>query len=143
MKKIIELQGRYDAINARTDEDMKKALLGNPEARKRLKGELAEMSALKKEISKRLHDLTTGAVKDEGPYCVNYQNRVGSNTVKECDTFEEAKTFCDEFFKGYEKYDGGDNDRISWCRLVVYAGPLSEDEAPLEVYDTDYFWEKN
>ncbi len=71
-------------------------------------------------------------------YAINYANRVSSETIKETETLDEAKTFCTEFFKGREMYDGDDSDMVSWCRLEVYT--LDGDE-PNEVFTTEMYWE--
>ena len=73
-------------------------------------------------------------------YSVNYANRVESNTVKECETLEEAKAFCEEFFEGYEPFDGDDDDKVSWCKCEVFE--VLDNGDINEVYCTDLFWEK-
>lgn len=72
-------------------------------------------------------------------YAVNYANRVESNTIKEFSTLDEAKAYADDFFKGYEPFDGDDNDRISWCKCEVFE--LIDDE-PGSVYETELYWER-
>lgn len=72
-------------------------------------------------------------------YAVNYENRVESNTIKEFQTLGEAKTYADDFFKGYEPFDGDDDDRRSWCKCEVYE---VGDNGPEMVYETGMFWER-
>ena len=73
-------------------------------------------------------------------YVVNYSNRADSNTIKEFATLTEAKLFCEEFFEGREKYDGDENDDVSWCRLEVFE--VLPDGNINEVHSTESYWEE-
>ena len=79
-------------------------------------------------------------------YAVNYANRVESNTIKEFNTLDEAKAYANDFFKGYETFDGDDNDRISWCKCEVYDLSAQIEEGNFfelaPVYETELYWER-